>query len=537
MTLYDYDLVVMGDSPAARASVELAARYRARVAWLQDITSTPDSSLPGSVISADLAWFGFHALRTMVQGQPLNGSTFSLNVTEVLASVRRQAQAHQLRRSSAGFADLGVDLLDPLSSSGTQHAAGQNWTFELRKRRFVLARQLSAFASSASVSTSQRVLLSRGYLFAPQPQPHIPELPGLEQIAWDTLHSWMDWSYLPQTITIVGREPRGIALAQLWARLGCEVTLVTRQAHLLKEGSGPSVPARLMESLLQAEGVRLVTDVDRLTVAPTALSVDEVQKRSKTDPVCADSVRHLHETPSKICVTADHQRWEVERLVLATGWQPDASGVQWSIPGAEPSLNEPDAVRTTPWGRTQHRQVYAVGAALGRDGYGAVDRQLAGMATRHILFGCRPRVAMSSEPRVTWTLPPLVCLGLTMEQAQTKYGADVQICSGTIPDNLRLHLSDSVLGSVQLIVHRKRGCLLGAVLMGQAATEWCGAIALALQQKLSVTALAQMPCLEPTVAALIQSAAEQWRWQRLAERPRVEDLWERFFNWRRTGGI
>ncbi len=551
MTLYDYDLVVLGDSPAARVSIELAARYRARVAWVRDLTSKASSS--GSFMSAELAWFGFHAFRTMVLEQPLSRSLSPVDAAKLFASARQQAQIHQLRQSSAGFETLGVDLLDPLSPPGTQPAVAGDWIFDLRQRRLVLSRQLRPSATLAGLPSSQRMLQARSYLFAPAAKPSIPPIPGLDKIAWDTLHSWLDWPRLPRSVTIVGQDPRGIALAQLWARLGCDVTLVAQQAdvaqqpyvlqqpyvvqhpHLISSSSAQPA-ADLLESLLQAEGVRLIRDVESLTVVSKALGGDGVQSLGSNDRT-GEPVADPDESRSPIQVAADRQSWETERLVLATGWKPDWEAVQWSTPRPAIGLDETDNISVTPWGQTHHRQVYAAGAVLGRDGYGAVDRQLATAATRHILFGCRPKASSDAAPRVFWTSPPLIALGLTLEQAQAKYGADAQVCSGAIQENLHLHLSDAVVGSIQLVVHRRTGQLLGAVLMAQAAAEWSGTIVLALQQKLSVKALAQMPYLEPTAAALIQSAAEQWRWQRLSDRPRVEDLWERFFNWRRTGGI
>ncbi len=514
--IYDYDLIVLGETPAGRASAEYAARYRARVAWLvgpgagSEATASPDS--------ASRAWRGFHALRAGLMRSPSGQSRLELSPLElsllessplqIFQQAQRLAQVSEGWENPAALAQLGVDVIE---APGRFEGVGRShWGTPLGLR----------------LPGRDRPLLARHYVLAPVAQPRIPQVAGLDRTArdglcpvsedcvpYDTLHTWLDWPTLPRSLTILGREPRGLALAQMLARLGCEVTVVSQMQCLKADATA----THLLESLLQSEGVRLVLEVAVLTVSPAAMG--------------------------QIQLEADGQVWQSDRLLLAAGWQPALEDAMGLAAAGLPADRKLDVNANL---RTRHRQIYAIAAALGGDGYEAGVLEEARSTTRQVLFwpGFRRSSQRLVQPKIVWTLPPLVQMGLTPAQAQRRLGDRISLLTAHPQANLLLHLVDGVVGLVQLIGH-PNGKLLGATLMGAEATEWSGAIALALQHGLALEDLAQLPCWEPSVAAMIQSAAVQWRWQQLrdpselgkANRPRREDLWERFFNWRRTGGV
>ncbi|NJR69533.1 MAG: NAD(P)/FAD-dependent oxidoreductase, partial [Synechococcales cyanobacterium CRU_2_2] len=220
-------------------------------------------------------------------------------------------------------------------------------------------------------------------------QPRVPPIEGLEHwdsvIPWDTLYTWIDWPTLPASVTILGQEPRGVALAQMLARLGCEVTLVSRKPSL----KGDAIATRWLETLLKAEGVRLLLGVAEPTIEQTPIG--------------------------KIQVDADGEVWQSDRLLLAAGWQP-ALDPQLGLAAA--GLPADKILDVNHHLRTRHRQIYAVGAALGGDGYEAVALEQARVATRNALFWPWFQPDTVAQPQVVWTLPPLVQLGLAGDQAR-----------------------------------------------------------------------------------------------------------------------
>ncbi|NJR69534.1 MAG: hypothetical protein HC771_13380 [Synechococcales cyanobacterium CRU_2_2] len=124
MTLYDYDLVILGETPAGQASAEYAARHRARVAWLVgpgDASAQEPRSTAANArainSSASRAWRGFHALRECLWRQPLS---------DAFSQAQRLAQVSEGWENPAALMQLGVDVIAmPLELSGRFEPQGK----------------------------------------------------------------------------------------------------------------------------------------------------------------------------------------------------------------------------------------------------------------------------------------------------------------------------------------------------------------------------------------------------------------------------
>jgi pyruvate/2-oxoglutarate dehydrogenase complex dihydrolipoamide dehydrogenase (E3) component len=206
----DYDLVVIGNTPAGRYAASMASTLKARVALVeQDLTTFEPAA-----IDPDLG---------------------------VALKLHRQ---HELSR----LAIAGIDVV-----TGTG--------------RFQRHRQHCVFA------VPERVLRSRAYLLALDSCPQIPQIPGLTEVEYLTLgtdgrsvsplflqqqqesqHHWL----------ILGSEPAGLACAQRMRRLGCAVTLITHQSCLLPTEDREVV--RWLQAQLEAEGVQILTQTQVIRI-------------------------------------------------------------------------------------------------------------------------------------------------------------------------------------------------------------------------------------------------------------------------------
>ncbi len=512
MTLYDYDLAILGATPSGRVSAALAARLRARVALI----GIPDNQLQRT-------WLGLQILRTELEARSHlpSGATLQAGAEIFTTLGQRLAIATQgsgdwtlPQESETDLSLLGVDVI-PGVAQWVQPGRGQSRWGQSRQS-LALALQVKSWIPlpQDGIPSPLRQLTARRYLLAPQNRPQIPSqissLPGLSEV--ETLLTWPHWESLPDSLIILGSDPWGLALAQILARLGCSVTVVTQRSHLLPHFD-PEL-STLLVGLLTAAGVTLrlgVCSVQLMAVQPAELQVDG-------------------------------QILGAERLLVATGWRSHWDGLN----GAEMGLAElglvkaetlvPHHLSVDAHLRTAHRQIYACGTALGGTGLDGIAYHEAQVATRNALWGNWWQPQYVTQPEVLWTVPGAVRLGLTEPQAKALYPHQVRILRTYPKDNLQAHLMDATTGLCKLVLSTS-GQLLGAHLMGAQVLEWSGAIALALQKNGSIQDLARLPMLHPSFSTLIREAAAQYRWQRLAERPRREDLLERFFNWRRTGGI
>ena len=103
---------------------------------------------------------------------------------------------------------------------------------------------------------------------------YIPNVPGLEECGYLTNENAYELEEVPERPVGIGGGYIALESAQLFARLGSQVTLIQRSAHVLSDQ-----PADLAEALmrdLEAEGSDVLTDARLEEVVPA-----EREKRVK----------------------------------------------------------------------------------------------------------------------------------------------------------------------------------------------------------------------------------------------------------------
>src|SRR5919204_448819 len=87
--------------------------------------------------------------------------------------------------------------------------------------------------------------------------PAIPPIDGLAESGFLTNEQAFDLMHLPPTLTVVGGGPIGCELAQAFARLGSQVTIVQGPERLLPK-EDPEVSQAIAETFAR-EGIRVIT--------------------------------------------------------------------------------------------------------------------------------------------------------------------------------------------------------------------------------------------------------------------------------------
>ena len=73
---------------------------------------------------------------------------------------------------------------------------------------------------------------------------------------------------IPQRLAIIGGDPKGIELAQYFARLGLEVIMITPATQILAQEDPDAV--QLIQCQLEAEGVKILTQTPIIQVKKIA---------------------------------------------------------------------------------------------------------------------------------------------------------------------------------------------------------------------------------------------------------------------------
>ena len=118
----------------------------------------------------------------------------------------------------------------------------------------------AAFASPGAIVLAGRTIEADRFLIATGSRPRIPPIPGLESVAYLT-SDLLDadeagrLAQLPASLVVLGGGYIAVELAQLFARLGSQVTVVAR-SQLLR-GYEPALGRTLAEAF-RAEGIEVL---------------------------------------------------------------------------------------------------------------------------------------------------------------------------------------------------------------------------------------------------------------------------------------
>lgn len=473
---FDRNLIVIGAGAGGLVTSYIAAAVRAKVTLIEAGKMGGDCLNTGCVPSKALirAARAAHEIRTagrfgVAAGEP------KVDFAAVMARIGDAIRTIEPADSIERYTDLGVDvragrarIIDP-------------WTVE--------------------IDGSDR-LTARSIVIAAGGEPFVPATPGLDgsgyltsDTMWDALH---DDAQPPGRLVILGGGPIGCELAQAFARLGSQVTLIEQGARILsKEDAEVSA---LVGGVLGAEGVDVRTGCDAVRIQ---------EGRVVLDPDLDEGVMF-------------------DRLLVAVGRRPRLEG--YGLEGLGIDTERP--LDTNAWLETLFPNIYAVGDVAGPFQFTHAASHQAWHAAINALFGSvrRFKVDYSVLPRVTFTDPEVAHVGHNEDSARA---ADIafELVRYELSHLDRAVAEDAREGFVKLLIKPGSDRLLGATIVGHNAGELIATIALAMKYRLGLKKLLATVHAYPTMAEATKLAAGEWRRTHAPER--LLRWVERYHAWRR----
>ena len=295
----------------------------------------------------------------------------------------------------------------------------------------------------------------------------VPPIDGLADIEY-----WMNreaiWvSEIPASLIVLGAGAVGVELAQFFRRMGTEVTLVERNAHLLARLDADA--GTLLAERFEQDGIRVLVDARAESVESTGAGVR----------VQLDSGETL----------------DAERLLVATGRRPRVAGLGLENIGvnvSEKGVVVDDRLRAGD-------RVWAIGDATGVGLLTHLGKYQARVAAANIA-GQDVRADYRAVPAAVFTDPQVASVG-DMEGAGI-VTARYEIEGGRLSTYERPRRP----GFVKLAADRARRVLVGAVAVGPEAGEWLGQLTLAIRAEVPVDLLLDTIQPYPTFSEAIFSA-------------------------------
>jgi len=350
-------------------------------------------------------------------------------------------------------------------------------------------REFGRFISETEVQAGEHVIEARRFVVATGSGPLVPPIPGLDDVDVYTNENIFDLREKPNHLLIVGGGPIGMEMAQAHRRLGCKVTVIDGSKVMGKDD--PEL-TKIVVDKLRAEGIEIFEGV-------------------KAEKVSKGGEGVIVHTPDQE-FTGTHLLMAVGRKVNIDKLDLDKANVEY-----DRAVKVGADMRSV-----TNKKVYAVGDAAGGFQFTHVAGYHAGVVIKSILFGLPSKQRTDHISWATYTDPELSHVGLTEAQAKEKFGNKVEVVRFPYHENDRAIAEGKTTGLIKVIVVKGRP--VGASIVGALAGELIGMWAMAIANKMKMSAIAATVLPYPTIGEINKRAAGAYFSPRLFESSMVKRI-------------
>ena len=333
----------------------------------------------------------------------------------------------------------------------------------------------ATFTEPATLLVDGRPVRAKSYLVATGAEPHIPAIPGLEQVDHLTSTTAMELTELPASLIVIGGGYVGLEQAQLFARLGARVTIIGR----LAPHAEPELSSELRKAFL-ADGITVIGD------RATTITQDDGLVRVGT--------RTGKEATG-------------ERVLLATGRTPRTDELDLTAAGV--AIDDRGFINVDEHQRTTNPVVFAAGDVTSAPQYVYVAAMAGKIAARNAL-GHNEQVDYTGLPSVLFTAPQLGSAGITEAEAIAA-GHRCACRYLRLADVPRAITNHNTRGGIKIVADADTGRVLGVHALAETAGEMMLAATYAITAGFTVTQLADTWAPYLTMAEGIRLTANLFR--------------------------
>ncbi|MEM0937999.1 MAG: FAD-dependent oxidoreductase [Pseudomonadota bacterium] len=447
----------------------------------------------GLSVAAGAAQMG--ARTVLLEGHKMGGDCLNFGCVPSKALIAAAKQAHAMGTGEA----FGVTPVMPevSYSAAKDHVAHAIATIEPHdsQERFEgfgvhVIREYGRFISKTEVQAGNTVIKARRIVIATGSGPLVPPIPGIDDVPHFTNENIFDLREKPEHLIIVGGGVIGMEMAQAHIRLGSKVTVIEGAKAMSRED--PDAAAVVLERL-RAEGVEIVegAQAEKITGAAGNVTVET----------------------SAGTFTGSHLLVAVGRKVNVDQLDLGKAGVTYSRAGVKVDAS----LRSV-----TNRKVYAIGDAAGGLQFTHLAGYHAGIVVRSAVLGLPAKARNDHIPRATYTDPEIAHVGLTEAEAQAAHGAKLEVVRAEIGDNDRAVAEGKRYGFVKVMVVKGRP--VGATMVGPMAGELISMWAMAIANKMKMSAISATVLPYPTVSEVNKRAAGAYFTPRLFSNQTVKKV-------------
>jgi len=473
-----YNLVVIGAGTAGLVTAAGAAGLGAKVALVERGLLGGDCLKVGCVPSKAVIRSSRAAFDAREAGRfgVRAGSAVEADFPAVMERMRKLRADLSPHDSAERFAKLGVDVFlgeARFAGPDTVEVAGQTLRFK-----------------AAVIATGARAIA--------------PPIPGLAEVGCLTNETVFALTQRPARLAVIGGGPIGCELAQAFQRLGSQVFLFHKHAHLLDREDMQA--AALVQNTFMREGIAL-----HLNAAITRVERDGAAKVVWFE------------------CQGEAGRVAVDEILIGTGRAPNVEGMNLEAAGVQ--YDRRKGVLVNDRLQTTHPRIYAAGdVCLDWKFTHAADFS-ARLVIQNALFLGRKKASALTMPWCTYTDPEVAHVGLYENDARDR-GLELDTYMREFREVDRAMLDSEEDGFVKFHVRKRSDEILGATIVARHAGEMISEVSVAMASRMGLGRLASVIHPYPTQAEAIRQCGDAYNRTRLT--PTVKKWMGRWLAWQRS---
>ncbi|NHD15726.1 MULTISPECIES: mercury(II) reductase [unclassified Actinopolyspora] len=318
------------------------------------------------------------------------------------------------------------------------------------------------------------------YLVATGSIPWAPPIDGLDEVDYLTSTTAMELDALPESMLVLGGGYVGLEQAQLFARLGTEVTVVARS------------------QLASAEEPEISDSIDQVFAEEGITTHTHAQVRT----VRRDGGHVVATVDSSDGSTRDVR---TEQLLVATGRRAVTDELGLEQLGVK--LDSRGHVRVDEQLRTDHPRIWAAGDVTGHPQFVYVAGAHGAVVVDNAFHDAGRRLDYHHLPRVTFTTPSIAAAGMTEGEAE-RAGYECECRVLALEHVPRALVNRDTRGLVKLVAEAESGRLLGAHVLAAGAGDVIATAVYALHNQMTVHDMGELWCPYLTMAEALKLAAQ-----------------------------
>jgi len=317
------------------------------------------------------------------------------------------------------------------------------------------------------------------YLVATGSAPWAPSIEGLSEVGYLTSTTAMELEEVPESLLVLGGGYVALEQAQLFARLGSQVTVLVRSRLASQE---EPEAARVLMGVFADEGIRVI----RRAI------VSAVHRDESTGDVIAE-----------VTSTGGKESLRASKLLVATGRRPVTEGLNLVTVGDRGQIKVSDMLTST------NPRIWAAGDVTGHREFVYVAASHGALVVENAFNDAGRTVDYRHLPRVTFTSPALAAVGMTDKEANA---AGISCECRVLPLEYvpRALVNRDTRGFVKIVADSQTGLIVGITAVAKDAGEIAAAGVYILEAGMTVDQVATMWSPYLTMAEGIKIACQSY---------------------------